>query len=138
MTTTTKIEDARLIGARIGKAIARDVIADPDMSSDWTGLDAQDGDQLLIAGFSLGTPEWAAAEASAHEAYDLMMAEECELFTICGKEIKHDRSGVGHCWVDADDDCVPQHIAEEIAAEILSGKDTCDDYVASNGQHYCW
>lgn len=56
---------------------------------------------------------------------------------ICGKTIKHDASGVGHCWRVASD--IPADISEEIAAEILDGgKDTCADYVASNGEHYRW
>jgi len=59
--------------------------------------------------------------------------------TICGKTIKHDNSGVGHNWrvIDASD--IPASIVEEIAAEIIDGKqDTCDGYVASNGLHYKW
>ena len=39
MTTT------REIGERIGRAIARDVLAE-DMPHTWSGLDAQDGDQI--------------------------------------------------------------------------------------------
>ena len=59
--------------------------------------------------------------------------------TICDATISHDRSGVGQCWriIDASD--LPANIAEEIAAEILDGeRESCDDYVASNGQHYRW
>lgn len=62
MTTATEI------GIKVGKAIARDVIAD-DMPREWTGLDAQDGDRLTAAGIDLGTPEWSEAEAAAEEAY---------------------------------------------------------------------
>ena len=36
---------AKEIGTQIGNAIARDVLAD-DMPRTWTGLDAQDGDQI--------------------------------------------------------------------------------------------
>jgi hypothetical protein len=47
--------------------------------------------------------------------------------------------GQGHCWQDVDDDTCPPSITEEIAAEIIDGgRETCDDYVASNGQHYRW
>ncbi len=53
--------------------------------------------------------------------------------------VQVDRSGVGHCWVDVDDDTMPATIAEEIAEEIIDGgHETCEDYVASNGQHYRW
>jgi len=34
---------------------------------------------------------------------------------------------------------MPATITEEIAAEIIDGgRETCDDYIASNGQHYRW
>ncbi len=53
--------------------------------------------------------------------------------------VQVDRSGVGHCWIDVDDDTMPATITEEIAAEIIDGgRETCDDYIASNGQHYRW
>lgn len=56
------------IGKRIGKAMARDVLAD-DMPRAWTGLDAQDGDELLADGFEPSTPEWSVAQAAAKVAY---------------------------------------------------------------------
>ena len=58
--------------------------------------------------------------------------------TVCGRTIQHDRSGgQGHSWADAAD--APQNIIEEIAAEIIDGgRDECDDFLASNGQHYRW
>jgi hypothetical protein len=67
------------------------------------------------------------------------MARETET-TVAGKQIQFDRSGgQGHCWIAADGDNCPPSTQEEIAAEIIDGKqDTCDDYVASNGQHYRW
>jgi hypothetical protein len=59
-------------------------------------------------------------------------------FVICGCVVQHDRSGVGHCWEAIDED-EPASIREEIAAEILDGgNESCDDYIASNGQHYRW
>lgn len=61
------------IGRKIGAAIARDVLAEDDLPFEWTGLDAQDGDQLLAAGFVAGTPEWAEAEAAAKAEYDLVL-----------------------------------------------------------------
>ena len=44
--------------------------------------------------------------------------------------------GQGHCWRDADE--LPESVREEIAAEIIDGVEACDDYTASNGQHYRW
>lgn len=62
-----------------------------------------------------------------------------EQITINGIAIQHDKSGVGNCWVAADNDNCPPSIAEEIAAEIIDGgNDDCDDYVAINGLHYRW
>ena len=54
--------------------------------------------------------------------------------------VQVDRSGgQGHCWQAVNDDDLPANIAEEIAAEIIDGKqESCDDYTASNGQHYRW
>jgi hypothetical protein len=36
--------------------------------------------------------------------------------------IQVDRSGVGHCWVAADDDSMPASIRDEILAEIVDGR----------------
>jgi hypothetical protein len=53
--------------------------------------------------------------------------------------IQVDRSGVGHCWVDADATKLPKNIEIEIECEILDGGVAhTDDYVASNGLHYRW
>lgn len=58
---------------------------------------------------------------------------------ICGKEIEHDNSGVGHNWRRIDAVNIPADILEEIAAEIIDGKqDECDNYIATNGLHYRW
>jgi hypothetical protein len=58
---------------------------------------------------------------------------------VCECEIQYDKSGVGHCWVAADSMNCPADIQEEIAGEIIDGKqDTCSDFVGSNGQHYRW
>lgn len=59
---------AREVGTRIGRAIARDVLAD-DMPREWTGLDAQDGDQLTTAGILPHTAAWEWAEQCAKAAY---------------------------------------------------------------------
>lgn len=59
--------------------------------------------------------------------------------TICGCGIQHDLSGGrGHCWRTVSADDIPASIAEEIAAEIIDGQESCEDYVATNGQHYRW
>jgi hypothetical protein len=59
--------------------------------------------------------------------------------TILGHTIQHDNSGVGHNWRDIDANDIPADIREEIAAEIIDGKqETCDDYTATNGLHYRW
>jgi len=61
--------------------------------------------------------------------------------TVCGKTIQQDMSGgQGHCWraVAAQQD-IPADIVLEIEGEIIDGRnDECDDFVASNGQHYRW
>jgi hypothetical protein len=61
---------------------------------------------------------------------------QCDL-PMLGVTVLHDRSqGQGHCWRQ---DEMPPSIAEEIAAEILDGhRAHCNDYVASNGEHYRW
>ena len=59
--------------------------------------------------------------------------------TICGNQIQHDASGVGHCWRNIDAQNIPADVAEEIAAEIIDGGlSDCDGFVASNGLHYRW
>lgn len=60
--------DATEIGTKVGQAIAKSVISE-DMPRQWTGLDAQDGDQLTAAGIEPNTPEWTAAEDAAEKAY---------------------------------------------------------------------
>lgn len=59
--------------------------------------------------------------------------------TVCGSQVQIDRSGVGHCWVDVTADELPANIRIEIECEMIDGgKDECECYVASNGQHYRW
>ena len=58
---------------------------------------------------------------------------------VCGSQVQVDRSGVGHCWVNVAADEIPANIRMEIECEMIDGgKDECDDYVASNGQHFRW
>jgi hypothetical protein len=65
-TTETK---STQIGIRIGKAMARDVLAE-DMPRKWAGLSAEDGDQLTAAGIVPGSQQWADAALAAFGAYD--------------------------------------------------------------------
>lgn len=68
-----------------------------------------------------------------------MTTNDYETVSVAGKAIKYDRSGRGHCWINADSLDCPADTQEEIAAEIINGKmDSCSDYVASNGLHYRW
>jgi hypothetical protein len=58
---------------------------------------------------------------------------------VCGVRVQVDRSGVGHCWVNVAASDIPYSIREEIEGEMIDGdKETCDDFVASNGLHYRW
>lgn len=67
---------ATSVGRRVGLAIYHDVIAEPDMSREWTGLSAEDGDQLTLAGLLPDTPEWDEAERMARETYEAAIREE--------------------------------------------------------------
>ena len=58
---------------------------------------------------------------------------------VCGHQIQHDASGQGHAWRNVNAESIPADIREEIAAEILDGRqETCAAYIASNGCHYRW
>jgi hypothetical protein len=58
---------------------------------------------------------------------------------VAGMPIEHDNSGVGHNWRRISRDDIPADVAEEIEGEIIDGKrETCDDFLASNGLHYRW
>ena len=41
--------------------------------------------------------------------------------TVCGNQIQHDNSGVGHNWRNIDASDIPANIREEIEAEIIGG-----------------
>ena len=64
---------SELIGIRIGRAIARNVLAE-DLPRAWTGLDPQDGDQLRAAGIKPNTNAWDQAVLAAHEEYDRLVS----------------------------------------------------------------
>lgn len=58
---------------------------------------------------------------------------------VCGTQIQHDASGQGHAWRNIDAADIPANIREEIEGEMIDGgKDTCADFIASNGLHYRW
>jgi len=63
----------REIGTRVGEAIAQAVLAE-DMPREWTGLDIQDGDQLMGANIHGDDRAWEIAEAAARDAYEVMIA----------------------------------------------------------------
>jgi len=69
-----KIQTPTELGTFIGRAIARDVLAD-DMPRKWTGLDPQDGDHLTAAGIEPDTDDWTRAEAAAKTAYLAAIAD---------------------------------------------------------------
>lgn len=62
----------------------------------------------------------------------------CKWVGVWPKQIQIDRSGVGHNWKNIDPQDIPSAVREEIEGEIVDGKKTCDDFVASNGMHYRW
>jgi len=67
------------------------------------------------------------------------MASDTSTNLVCGCRVQIDRSGVGHCWVDADEYSLTPTVVQEIEGEIIDGgRDECDDFVASNGLHYRW
>lgn len=58
---------------------------------------------------------------------------------VAGHAIELDNSGVGHNWQRISHDDIPASIREEIEGEIITGqRESCDDFVASNGLHYRW
>lgn len=74
-----------------------------------------------------------------HTASESRQWDRINAAAICGKAIQYDNSGVGHNWRTINAAGEFADIREEIAAEILDGgRDTCDDYIASNGCHYRW
>jgi hypothetical protein len=66
--TAPNADQISALGHKIGNAIALDALAS-DMPRTWTGLDAQDGDQLTAAGITPDSPEWEQAECAARDAF---------------------------------------------------------------------
>jgi hypothetical protein len=62
------------VGRRIGRAMARDARAE-DMSTEWAGLDAQDGDVATEAGLVPDTPEWETMEAEARRKFEACLRD---------------------------------------------------------------
>jgi hypothetical protein len=66
--------------------------------------------------------------------------------TVNGSQVQHDNSGVGHNWRNIDASDIPSDVREEIEGEMIDGngafddggRDSCDDFTASNGLHYRW
>jgi len=58
--------------------------------------------------------------------------------TVCGRQVQIDLSGQGHNWRDIDADEIPASVREEIEGEIIDGKQTDGEIVASNGINYRW
>lgn len=62
-----------------------------------------------------------------------------EATLVCGYRVQVDRSGVGHCWTEIAADDLPGAVRQEIEGEIIDGdRESCEDFVASNGLHYRW
>jgi len=58
---------------------------------------------------------------------------------VCGNQVQHDASGVGHAWRDIDASDIPANIVEEIEGEMIDGGlESCSEFVGSNGLHYRW
>jgi hypothetical protein len=96
------------------------------------GIDPFSGERILstsaIVTYNTMLDMLSPADRARHEQAD-----------VNGKQVLWDKTGVGHDYVLADADSMPENIRDEIAAEIIDGKvDICEDYVASNGQHYRW
>ena len=105
------------IGATIGKAMARDVLAE-DMPREWTGLDPQDADELTAAGVVPGTIQWVEAEGAARAAYDAAMN-------------KYNRLDADNARLNAEIDkaCKSQH---ELRAELAEAKKENDTLRKTN------
>jgi hypothetical protein len=59
--------------------------------------------------------------------------------TVCGCQIQHDNSGVGHNWRDIAADDINADVRQAIEAEVIDGQVTeCDDWTGPDGQHYRW
>jgi hypothetical protein len=79
------------------------------------------------------------AESLGRSAAAFEMLDEDEDISVAGCIIQHDASGVGHAWKTIAGDDIPADIVEEIEGEIFDGgKESCSDFIGSNGEHYRW
>ena len=69
-------DEAKRVGEIVGRAIARDVLAEPDWPREWCGLNGEDGDQITEAGILPDTPEWYVAIEAARKAYETALRED--------------------------------------------------------------
>lgn len=67
--STIQIEKAKFVGRAIAHSVQQD-----GLDWAWTGIEAEDADQLSSVGLEGGTAEWAEAERLAREAYDAELA----------------------------------------------------------------
>lgn len=137
MTATTQTYTATIDGGEGGETTiqATDLAAAAIAAAEWAaeGEWREDGCVIVRVTGPDGT-ERIDVPVIAADAADAAVET-----TVCGCQIQIDRSGQGHCWRNIDAEDIPADIREEIAAEILDGgKDECEDYVATNGQHYRW
>lgn len=56
---------------------------------------------------------------------------------VCGKQVQHDNSGVGHHWRNIDAQDLPADARTEIEGEIIDGKIDAGQ-ITSGGQNYRW
>lgn len=123
----------------IGKTLEQIDALKIDWDSYYPIMENQDG-QLICTGIVNGhypdefnDGNWSICGDDAYA-----MADEADT-KVCGKTIQIDLSGVGHCWRAIARDDIPSSVIEDIEAEIIDGKrDSCADFVASNGLHYRW
>ena len=94
-------------------------------------------DMLDAAGFT-GVARRIAREYGLHTP-ERVMEQIHDQSVICGIQIQHDSSGIGHAWEIINSAEIPANIQDEIAAEILDGgNEKRRFFVASNGLHYRW
>lgn len=56
---------------------------------------------------------------------------------VCGKQIQHDNSGVGHNWRNIDAADIPADARIEIEGEIIDGKQD-EGHIVCGGENYRW
>lgn len=97
---------ARIVGTRIGLAIARDVIAD-DLPREWTGLDAQDVD-MIPDGVDHGE-----VEAAARDAY----LDRIELAAMVDVLVDRGIRFAGNCAEDVAEDWIDHGFTADTAID---------------------